>query len=66
MNNVFVYLVIIFQGSYVNNDKIVGKVTATDSDSDSDNSPFGQVVYNFINQSSTYTRTNVAMWYTGG
>jgi len=44
-----------FQGSYVGSSKTVGQVTATDKDHDDKNSVYGQIKYEFVNQSSEYT-----------
>ena len=40
------------QGSYVGNSKVVGRVTAIDRDQDEQNSVYGQIKYEFVNQTS--------------
>ena len=44
------------QGSYVGSGKVVGQVTATDGDSDDKDSVYGRIKYEFVNQSSEYTK----------
>lgn len=41
-----------YQGSYVGNSKVVGQVTAIDKDQDEKNSVYGQIKYEFVNQTS--------------
>ncbi|XP_078366665.1 protocadherin Fat 4-like [Oculina patagonica] len=42
------------EGLYVGNSKVVGQVTAIDKDQDEQNSVYGQIQYEFVNQTSFY------------
>jgi len=39
---------------YAGNSKVVGQVTAIDKDQDEMNSVYGQIKYEFVNQTSKY------------
>ena len=43
---------------YAGNSKVVGQVTATDKDHDEKNSVYGQIKYEFVNQTSKFTKYN--------
>ncbi|XP_048580487.1 cadherin-23-like isoform X2 [Nematostella vectensis] len=48
------YLFNVREGSYIDNEKIVGRVSAIDRDKDAENSAYGRIQYSFLNQSSYY------------
>ena len=41
---------------YTGNSKVVGQVTAIDKDQDEKNSVYGQIKYEFVNQTSKCTK----------
>ena len=41
---------------YTGNTKVVGQVSATDKDKDEKNSVYGQIKYEFVNQTSKRTK----------
>ena len=48
-----------YQGSYVDSSKVVGEVTAVDKDQDDKNSAFGELKYEFVNQTSEFITLNI-------
>ena len=58
-----VYYVLLIQGSYVGSGKAIGQVTAIDRDHDDKNSVYGQIKYEFVNQSSEYTCTYLSVFF---
>lgn len=49
---------ILLQGSYVDSSKVVGEVTAVDKDQDDKNSAYGELKYEFVNQTSKCSTFN--------
>ena len=47
---------------YAGNSKVVGQVTAIDKDQDEMNSVYGQIKYEFVNQTSKY-KTLISCWW---
>ena len=48
-----------YQGSYVDSSKVVGEVTAVDKDQDDKNSAYGELNYEFVNQTSEFITLNI-------
>ena len=48
-----------YQGSSVDSNKVVGEVTAVDKDQDDKNSAFGELKYEFVNQTSEFITLNI-------